>query len=125
MNMCIIIGNLTADPETRSTKDGKQVVSFTLAVNRKKDGVDYFRVSAWNRLGEVCKTYLAMGRKCMVSGSIRAGGYTNSDGKAIGTLELMADEVEFLSPRGDAQAAQTPSAVPDGYVQVTNEELPF
>lgn len=130
MNNLFIIGNLTSDPESRSTQSGKQVSTFTVAVNRNGiDGADYFRVSAWGKLGELCKQYLAKGRKVSVTGSIRAGAYVNSEGKPIGTLELMADEIEFLSPRTDgAQSENKPTvnapAVGGGFVQV-NEELPF
>lgn len=130
MNHVIIIGNLTADPETRTTQDGKMVVSFTVAVNRRgnQQGADYFRVSAWNKLGELCKAYLAKGRKVCVTGSIRAGAYVNSEGKPIGTLEMMADDVEFLSPREQQQAGFAPPviapAVGGGFVRV-DEELPF
>lgn len=138
MNHVIIIGNLTADPETRTTQDGKMVVSFTVAVNRRgnQQGADYFRVSAWNKLGELCKAYLAKGRKVSVTGSIRAGAYVNSDGKTIGTLEMMADEVEFLSPkdqetryqqeeRAAIQQEQTSMVKNNGgFIQV-DEEHPF
>lgn len=132
MNQINIIGNLTADPETRTTQDGRLVVSFTVAVNRRgnQQGADYFRVSAWNKLGENCKAYLAKARKVRVTGSIRAGAYMNSEGKPVGTLEVMADEVEFLSPREQQQPMFTPpvSAPPPvsgGFVQVEEEELPF
>lgn len=148
----MIIGNLTADPEMRTTQTGKQVVTFTVAVNRRQSAqagqpeADFFRVSAWNQLGEICAKYLAKGRKCAVTGSIRAGAYTNSQGQAVGTLELWAEEVEFLSPRQEtavppspAPAAardvghggqtdyQQPSMISDksGFVQVDDEELPF
>lgn len=131
MNLMIIIGNLTADPETRTTQDGKMVVSFTVAVNRRgnQQGADYFRVSAWNKLGELCKAYLSKGRKVSVTGSIRAGAYVNSEGKPIGTLELMADEIEFLSPRTDGAQSENKApvnapAVGGGFVRV-DEELPF
>ena len=94
MNNLFIIGNLTSDPESRSTQSGKQVSTFTVAVNRRgTEGADYFRVSAWNKLGELCQQYLKKGRKVAVTGSIRAGAYTNSEGKAVGTLEVMADEI--------------------------------
>ena len=130
MNKLFIIGNLTADPETRTTATGKFVSTFTVAVNRNGiDGADYFRVSAWGKLGELCKQYLAKGRKVGVTGSIRAGAYVNSDCKPIGTLELMADEIEFLSPRTDGAQSENKApvnapAVGGGFVQV-NEELPF
>lgn len=144
MNKIIIIGNLTADPETRTTQTGKTVVSFTVAVNRRgsQEGVDFFRISAWNQLGELCRVYLKKGRKVSVIGSIRAGAYTNSKNEAVGTLEVLADEVEFLSPKEtDAQEnaykAQERQAIQQepqqgsmvknnaGFVQVNDEELPF
>ncbi len=141
MNHLIITGNLTADPESRSTKSGKRVVSFTVAANRrdKDNNVDYVRVSAWGKLGELCKQYLAKGRKVGVTGSIRAGAYTNSEGKPIGTLELMADEVEFLSPKDQEtqyrqeerkaiqQEPKQETMVKNsgGFVEVNDEDLPF
>ena len=55
MNQLTIIGNLTRDPEMRQTTTGKPVCTFTLAVNRRgRDAADFFRVSAWNQLGEIC-----------------------------------------------------------------------
>ena len=143
MNKCIIIGNLTADPESRSTQSGKRVVSFTVAVNKKKndgtDATDYFRVSAWEKLGDVCAQYLAKGRKVSVFGEIHAGAYTNSQGKAVGTLELTAQNVEFLSPKDQEsqyrseehkaiqQEPQQASMVKNagGFVEVNDEDLPF
>lgn len=138
MNLMIITGNLTADPETRTTATGKFVSTFTVAVNRNGiDCADYFQVSAWGKLGELCKQYLAKGRKVGVTGSIRAGAYVNSKGKAVGTLELMADEVEFLSPkdqetryqqeeRAAIQQEQTSMVKNNGgFIQVDDESLPF
>ena len=142
MNKIFIIGNLTADPETRTTKDGTLVCSFTVAVNRKNKSAnaeaDFFRVSAWRQLGEVCKTFLTKGKKVSVVGEIHAGSYTNSKGEAVGTLEVNAQDIEFLSPKDaetqyrseERQAIQQEprqeSMVKNnaGYV-VVNEELPF
>lgn len=141
MNHVMIIGNLTADPITRTTQAGKQVVTFTVAVNRRQSAqagqpeADFFRVSAWNQLGEICAKYLAKGRKCAVTGSVRASAYTNSQGKAVGTLEVMAENVEFLTPKGDhgentgyggfAPPAANQCDTASGFVQVEDEELPF
>ena len=150
MNHVTIIGNLTADPITRTTQAGKQVVTFTVAVNRRQSAqagqpeADFFRISAWNQLGEICAKYLSKGRKCAVTGSVSAGAYTNSQGKAVGTLEVMADNVEFLSPRHEQQpqspvnalSAGHSAAAPQpqqgsmlkqstGFVQVEDEDLPF
>lgn len=143
MNQITIIGNLTADPIQRTTTQGKLVTSFTVAVNRRQSAqagqqeADFFRVSAWNQLGETCARYLAKGRKVCVIGPIRAGCYTNSHNQAVGTLEVLAHEVEFLSPKDQqptgqqrqeaqyTQEAQQKAAMNAGYVVIEDENLPF
>ncbi len=107
MNRLTIIGNLTRDPETRTTQDGKSVCSFTVAVNRRKKGgeeneADYFRVSAWQKLGENCQQYLAKGRKVAVSGPVSVSCYeSRQDGRTYASLDVVAEDVEFLTPRDD------------------------
>jgi single-strand DNA-binding protein len=100
MNKTTIIGNLTRDPESRTT-DSSSVCSFMVAVNRlgKSGGADYFRVSAWGGLGESCQQYLAKGRKVCVVGRISASAYTGQDGSPRASLDLLAEDVEFLSPK--------------------------
>lgn len=98
----MIIGNLTKNPELRTTQTGKSVCSFTIAVNRRKkiDGqpdVDFFRVTAWEQMGENCAKYLTKGKKVSVVGSVSARAFTNSKGEPGASLEVMAKEVEFLS----------------------------
>lgn len=127
MNKLTIIGNLTRDPETRVTQSGSSVCTFTVAVNRRgqDDKTDFFRVSAWNKTGETCQQYLAKGRKVAVTGPVSVSTYTGQDGKAYANLEVMAQDVEFLSPKGE-QAAQAPAAPEnDGYQEVTDEDVPF
>ena len=141
MNKVFIVGNLTRDPELRSTRDGISVCSFTVAVNRRQRNAeagqpeaDFFRVTAWRQLGENCAKYLAKGRKVSVTGSVSASAYTAQDGSARASLEVTADDVEFLTPRGEvgdmpaAPRAQAPApAAPqsNGFVQVDDDELPF
>ena len=127
MNRCFIIGNLTRDPETRVTHSGSSVCSFTVAVNRRgqDDKTDFFRVSAWNKTGETCQQYLSKGRKVAVTGPVSVSTYTGQDGKAYANLEVMAQDVEFLTPKGE-QPAPTPAApANDGYQEVTDDDLPF
>lgn len=108
MNKAIIIGNLTRDPELRTanTAGGQvSVCSFTVAVGRKgqKDEADFFKVTAWRGLAETCSKYLAKGRKVYVSGPVSVRTYQTSEGKAGASLEITAEDVEFLTPRqGDA-----------------------
>ena len=88
MNKLTIIGNLTRDPELRSTSSGVSVCDFTVAVNRRqrKDAqnsqpeADFFRVSAWRERGELCAKYLAKGRKVCVVGPVSVRTYTGNDG---------------------------------------------
>ena len=127
MNRCFIIGNLTRDPETRVTQSGSSVCSFTVAVNRrgKSDEADFFRVSAWNKLAETCQQYLSKGRKVAVTGPVSVSTYTGQDGKAYANLEVMAQDVEFLSPKGEQAAQATAAPANDGYQEVTDEDMPF
>ena len=106
MNRLMIIGNLTADPEGRVTQSGKEVCTFTVAVNRRgrDNGTDFFRVSAWNELAKNCKTYLAKGKKVCVTGEVRASAYVNKNGEAAANLDLMAADVEFLTVRKENPA---------------------
>lgn len=131
MNKCQIVGNLTRDPELRSTQSGIAVCTFTVAVNRRNTGAkagqpdaDFFRVTAWRGLGETCNKFLAKGRKVAVSGSVAAVPYKASDGSARASLELTADDVEFLSPKGEQQE-QPHIDQQSGMVQVDDESLPF
>lgn len=121
------------DPELRSTRDGISVCSFTVAVNRRNTGAkaepqaDFFRVTAWRGLGETCSKYLAKGRKVAVCGSVSAVPYTAQDGTARASLELTADDVEFLSPKGEQQehSAAPRQDAQTGMLQVDDDDLPF
>ena len=105
MNQLTIIGNLTRDPELRTTTTGINVCSFNVAVDRRQrnqDGShdsDFFHVTAWREKGELCKKYLAKGKKVCVIGAVGVKTYTGNDGTTRASLEVNADEVEFLSPR--------------------------
>lgn len=104
MNKLTIIGNLTRDPELRTTQQGIPVCSFTVAVNRRKsDDSDFFRVTVWRGLAETCAKYLAKGRKVCVVGPVSASTYQTNAGETRVSLDQTAEDVEFLSSRGDQQ----------------------
>ena len=127
MNKIIIIGNLTGTPELRMTQSGVSVCQFTVAVNgrRKDDGATFFRVTAWRALGETCHKYLDRGRKVMVCGAVSASAYTGRDGKPRASIEVTAEDVEFLSSAsGDSQQQSAPEA--NGFTPIDDgDELPF
>ena len=129
MNRLTIIGNLTKDPELRTTQSGINVCTFTVAVNRRKrdengqDEADFFRVTAWRELGELCARWLIKGRKGCVVGAVSISTYTGQDGKTYSNLEVLAQDVEFLTSRD--QTAQPESKPTGGFTQVETDELPF
>ena len=135
MNKLTIIGNLTRDPELRTTQSGISVCSFTVAVNRrqKREGqpeADFFRVIAWRQLGENCAKWLVKGKKVAVVGPVSVDTYTGQDGKTYANLEVVADDVEFLTPAGQIEQApqtqQEPQKTdPSGFTPVETDELPF
>ena len=157
MNKVYLIGNLTRDPETRSTQSGVNVCNFSIAVNRRFTDAsgnrvtDYFSIVAWRQLADLCQRYLERGRKVAVSGSIQTRTYQAQDGSNRTAFDIVADEVEFLSPSqqntaapalphanaAGARAAQTvqPAAMPNydaapapvdqGMTQADDDELPF
>lgn len=136
MNKVILIGNLTKDPELRTTQAGDAVCTFTIAVNRRKSNnahagqpeADFFRVNVWRQQGENCARYLSKGKKVYVSGPVQCRTYTGQDGQTRASMEVTAGEVEFLSPssQGQQNAPQAPKTdAQSGFVQVDDEEIPF
>ncbi|MBP5751353.1 MAG: single-stranded DNA-binding protein [Treponema sp.] len=129
MNKLTIIGNLTRDPELRTTTAGKNVCDFTVDVNRRQQTEgqpesDYVRVSVWNERAELCAKYLAKGRKVCVVGAVSVRTYTGNDGTTRASLEVTeVSEIEFLSPR--EQAAVQQPVKQGGFQQVETDELPF
>lgn len=129
MNRLFIIGNLTADPTSRTTQAGKNVTVFTVAVNRKKSAsagqpeADFFHVSAWGELGVNCQKWLIKGRKVAVIGSVSVNTYRTQNGDTRASMEVFADTVEFLTPANQAPQEQKPDK--SGYTDVSDEPLPF
>lgn len=136
MNRLTIIGNLVRDPELRTLSSGVSVCSFTVAVNRRRKAegqpeADFFRVSAWRQLGENCAKYLEKGRKVAVVGSVEARAYQANDGTTRASLEVNADDVEFLSSRNEqsettqSETTQSETTGDAGFTAVTEEDFPF
>lgn len=143
MNKIFIIGNLTRDPETRTTTSGVSVCSFSVAVTRRfasqggERQTDFFNVNAWRQLGENCQKFLAKGRKVAVVGELQARTYEAKDGTTRVSLDVSADEVEFLTPKGQqeggapaytagsGQKAASPMQDLTGFENIREDELPF
>ena len=132
MNRICVIGNLTKDPETSTTNNGKSVCNFTVAVNRRQRNqnsdhteADFFRVATWSGLAEACAKHLTKGKKVCVVGSVSQNTYQGQDGQTRASMNVFAQDVEFLSPRGQAEGgAGNENAAPATPVDV-GDELPF
>lgn len=133
MQRIFIIGNLTADPVLRATPSGTSVCNFTLAVNRRFPGADgqkqtdFFRINTWRQLAESCNKYLSKGKKVAVIGELQARTYTAKDGTTHMSLDVGADDVEFLSPKEEPKEAPraTTPADPNTFEDVSSDDLPF
>ena len=100
MNKGFFIGNLSRDPEMRTTQGGIKVCNFDLAINEHgREETQFIRVTAWRALGEICNQYLKKGKKVLVTGAVNAESWAGADGQPRARITVTADEVEFLSAR--------------------------
>ncbi len=115
INQVILMGRLTRDPELRSTTNGKNVVNFSLAVDKfgQDAGADFFDVVAWEKLAELINQYLSKGRRCLVQGRLSQRSWEGDDGKKRYRTEIVATDVTFLdgaNQGGQEAAAPAPAA---------------
>lgn len=110
MQKFVAIGNLTRDPDYSETSSGVAVCRFSIAVNRRyttangERETDFFNVTAWRGLAETVAKYCKKGQKVAVIGTIQIRQYEANDGSTRTSVEVVADEVEFLSTRsGDSE----------------------
>jgi single-strand DNA-binding protein len=108
-NQAIVMGNLTRDPELRTTPSGQSVASFAVATNRqwqdsngeRKEAVEYHEIVAWGKLGELVNQYLSRGRKVMVIGRLQTQSW-EKDGVKRQRTEIVASDINFLDAPGAA-----------------------
>lgn len=109
VNLAIIMGNLTRDPELRYTPNGQPVTSFGVATNRswkdangeKKDEVEFHEVVVWGKLAELVSQYLTKGRKVHVMGRLQTRTWEAQDGSKRQKTEIIAQDVAFVDSRRD------------------------
>lgn len=134
MNKIFLIGNLTADPDYSVSASGVPMCRFTVAVNRRfgsqasddQRTADFFRVVTFRKTAENCGSYLAKGRKVGVVGSVQINDYTDKEGNRRQSVDVTADEVEFLTPKGESgDSAPSPRRATSTLEPVTDDSLPF
>lgn len=99
MNTCVISGNLGADPKMFYTNDGAPIASFSLAFRSGKDKTSWINVTAFNRMAEVCETYLHKGAKIVMSGMLDLDKW-ETDGESKSMIKAIAYSIEFIKTDG-------------------------
>jgi single-strand DNA-binding protein len=131
MNKCILIGNLTKDPELSTTTNGVAVCRFAIAVSRRysnSDGereTDFLNIVVWRSLGENCHKFLKKGSKIGVVGNIQSRSYDAADGTKRYVTEIVAEEVEFLSTRNADEQTKSSSDEVSKLQPIDDDGLPF
>ena len=105
LNKAMIIGNLTRDPEVRTTPSGQSVANFGLATNRywtdqagtKQSAVEYHHIVAWGKLADICAQYLNKGKKVYIEGRLQTRDWEGQDGVKRNRTEIVAENLIMLS----------------------------
>ncbi len=135
MNNVVLIGRLTRDPELRYIPNsGTANTTFTLAVDKglskdkkaefeaqNKPTCDFIRIVVWGKSAENCANYLEKGRLVAVQGRLNTGSYDDKDGKKIFTVDVVANQVEFLEFGEKKESFDAP----DGFQPTDNDDIPF
>jgi single-strand DNA-binding protein len=116
INKVVLLGNLTRDPELKYTPNGTAVCTMGLATNRTwvaegqtKEDVQYHRLTAWNKLAELCGKLLTKGKKIYVEGRIVYRTFTGKDGTQKSITEIVIDDFILLSGRAEGEYPSSPS----------------
>ncbi len=143
LNKAMIIGNLTRDPETRTTPQGTNVTSFTVATNfiwndangNRQEKVEYHNVVAWRKLGEICAQYLTKGSKVYIEGRLQTRSWDDQQGNKKYRTEIIAENMIMLDRPGNNQSYNSTPAknnpVEDfsqnetGEEEINVDEIPF
>ena len=137
MNKVFLIGTLTRDPELTQTATGVSLCRIAIAVNRNftnangEREADFFNVTVWRNQAENCHRFLKKGNKICVTGALQTRTTENPDGTKKYFTDIVADEVEFLTPReaGGAPRPEGDNAPPRKSIRdnppVSDDELPF
>lgn len=122
MNLIVISGRLTKDVELRQSGE-TAIARFSVAVDRMKEGADFFNCVAFNKAGETISKYMAKGSKIVIQGHVQTGNY-EKDGHKVYTNDVIVDRFEFGSYKEKTEEAKAD----DGFINIPegiDEDLPF
>ncbi len=130
LNKAMIIGNLTRDPEMRTTPNGQQVANFGVATNRQwknqqgetQEQAEFHNIVVWGKLAEICNQYLAKGRRAYFEGRLQTDTWEAQDGSKRSKTQIVADDMILLDSRG--AGGQGGSAGPAGQANSGGSQVP-
>ncbi|MBI5654225.1 single-stranded DNA-binding protein [Candidatus Uhrbacteria bacterium] len=143
LNRAMIIGNLTRDPESRTTPSGQSVCNFSVATSsqwtdsqgQKQERTEYHPIVAWGKLADICQQYLAKGRKVYVEGRLQTREWEAQDGAKKQRTEIVAENMIILDragaggapAAGQPPAPSSPSKIDQGVgdQEIRVEDIPF
>jgi single-strand DNA-binding protein len=117
LNKAMLIGNLTRDPEVRTTTTGTNVTSFSIATNfvwndangQKQERVEYHNIVAWRKLADICGQYLRKGSKVYLEGRLQTRSWDDQTGNKKYMTEIIAENMIMLDSKGSG-GSTNPSA---------------
>jgi single-strand DNA-binding protein len=120
LNKAMVIGNLTRDPESRTTPQGTAVTSFSVATNmvwtdangQKQEKPEYHNIVAWRKLAEICAQYLKKGSKVYIEGRLQTRDWEGQDGVKRYRTEIVTENMIMLDKAG-SNSSFTPSSTPE------------
>lgn len=128
MGLCkaVIIGHLGRDPEMRYNDGGLAIANFSVAATEKVKGQDrteWFRVTAFGKLGEICGQYLSKGKQVYVEGRLQSNEYTDAEGNKRFGIDVIASVVQMLGGKSDSPKTETPT--PSQPAKTGDDDIPF
>lgn len=125
LNHVTLIGRLVADPESKTTANGKSVCNVRIAVDRKgrEKETDFFSCTAFGQTGDALSTYAQKGRLVAITGKIQLDNYLNKDGVKQQTVKVLIDGWNLLDSRKDQESVPNPK--PAGALTTDDIEDPF
>ena len=132
VNKVILIGNLGKDPEIRYTQSGAAVVNFSIATTERWKGQDgqqqeqteWHNIVAWKRLAEICSEFLSKGSKVYIEGKLQTRKWQDKDGNDRYTTEIVARDMQMLTPRGAGSGEGSYGDNSGGYNDLPQEPPP-
>jgi len=132
LNKAQIIGNLTRDPEVRSTTSGQSVASFGVATNRvwkdkasgeRKSSAEFHNIVAWGRLAEICQQYIKKGSKVYIEGRLQTRSWEDPSGVKKYRTEIVAQNLIMLDKKGEGPSGTGANQAPSKKSQPEEEEI--